>query len=157
MDEHTIKDKPSMEAAIKAITGLDVEKKYLVKIYKWTQVKTTAQNRLLWKWYTEIGKKMGWEKKAVHAYYKEKFLLNIYYRDDPGYARMSDAINVVKATDRRAWQDLRDQVIKLTSSKDADARQMAEFLTSIKLDAHNEGIQITIPPDKEFKWLCDIK
>jgi hypothetical protein len=157
MDEYTITDKPSMEAAIKAIKGLDFAKKYLVKIYKWSQVRTTAQNRLLWKWYTEIGKDRGWTKEAVHEYYKEKFLIKIYYRDDPGYARMADAINDAKKHDRVSWIDLRDQVIKLTSTRGATANQMAEFLTSIKMDAYHEGIKITIPPDTEFKWLCDIK
>jgi hypothetical protein len=92
----------------------------------------------------------------VHEYYKEKFLLNIYYRDDPGFARMSDAIKVVKGQDYNGWLEIRDQVIKLVSTKNANANQMAEYLTSIKMDAYDEGINITIPPDKEMEWMCGL-
>jgi hypothetical protein len=33
---------------------------------------------------------------------------------------------------------------------------MAEYLTSIKMDAYDEGINITIPPDKEMEWMCGL-
>jgi hypothetical protein len=95
MNEYTVSSAQDRANLIGVIRNL-VDEKWTVKIYPWVQKKTTAQNRLLWKWNTEIGEHFGLEPEEMHSFLKEKFLLSILYRDDPSFARMADSIRNVK-------------------------------------------------------------
>ena len=120
------------------------------------KVRSSEQNRLLWKWNTEIGTYFGLTKEEAHEMLKEKFLLNIFVRDDTDYARMATAILQVKNSSRDDYYFLRKKVIELTSTTKCSVTQMAEYLTSIKMFAAQEYVPITIPEDKELQWILDI-
>lgn len=150
----TITTKASKELVIDEIRQLP-EGKWTVKIYPWRQKRTTAQNRLVWKWNKEIGDHFGWEDEVAHEFFKEKFLLRIRYRDDPGFARMADIIANMKQGDDKSF--IRQWIIKEISTTKLNAAQMTEYLSKIKRFAHEHGANITIPPDKEWEWMCGIK
>lgn len=153
--EHTITTPQTRQEVIEAINGLP-DGKWTVKIWPWSQKKTTAQNRLLWKWNTEIGEHFGMESEEMHLYLKEHLLLTILYRDDPGFARMADAIKKVKSTSKDDYHFMRAEVIKLVSTTKLDSKQMTEYLNKVRRFGHENGAEITIPPDKEMEWLCGI-
>lgn len=154
--ERTITTKASKELVIDEIRQLP-KGKWTVEIFPWAQKRTTALNRLMWMWLTEIGKKYGWTKEDAHTYFKERYLLNILYREDPSFARMSDAIKNVKDDSPDDYHLIRKQVIDLVSTADLKVNQMLEYLDNIKMFAHHEGVNITIPPDKEWEFMCGIK
>lgn len=153
--ELTITDPQSKDLVINEIRHLSDEK-WTVKIYPWAQKRTTALNRLMWMWLTEIGEAYGMEPEEMHIYFKEKFLLNILYRDDPGFAKMADAVRNVKNHSRDDYHLIKKKVIDLVSTTGLNVKQMVEYLKKIKRFAHHEGIKITIPPDKEWEWICGI-
>lgn len=153
--ELTISSPQSRQEAVDLIKSL-TEGKWTIKIYPWAQKKTTAQNRLLWKWNTEIGEHFGLESEEMHGYLKEHFLLSILYRDDPGFAKMADSIRRVKDHSRDDYHFIKKQVIDLVSTTKLDAKQMSEYLTKVKRFALENGAEITIPPDEEMEWLCGI-
>lgn len=152
--ELTITTKKTMELVIDTIRQLP-DGKWTVKIFPWVQDRTTAQNRLMWKWLGEIGEHFGWEADEAHEFFKEKFLLRIRYRDDPEFARMADVIAKMKRGDDKTF--VRQWVIKEVSTTKFNAKQMAEYLNKMKRFAHENEANITIPPDRELKWLCGIK
>jgi Mg2+ and Co2+ transporter CorA len=155
MNEYTVSSAQDRANLIDVIRNL-IEGKWTVKIYPWVQKKTTAQNRLLWKWNTEIGEHFGLEPEEMHSFLKEKFLLSILYRDDPGFARMADSIRNVKRYSKDDYDFIRKQVIDLVTTTKLNAKQMSEYLTRVKRFAMENGAEITIPPDKELEWLCGI-
>lgn len=154
--EYQITNQPTKNKVIEQISQLDLSKRWLVKILDWTGQRTAAQNRLLWRWNTEIGKHFGLEKEDCHELLKEKFLCNIFVRDDPGYAKMAAAIRAVKKMDRENYGILKAEVVRLTSTTNCSPVQMAEYLTSIKRWALHNGVIITIPPDDEYEWLTHV-
>lgn len=154
--ERTITTESSKELVIDEIRQLP-EGRWTVKIYPWAQKRTTALNRLMWMWLTEIGDHYGLISEEAHAYFKERYLLNIMYRDDPSFARMSDAIKNVKDNSPDDYHLIRKQVIDLVSTTKLNVDQMLEYLGKIKIFAHHEGINITIPPDKEWEFMCGVK
>lgn len=154
--ERTITTEASKELVINELRQLP-EGKWTVKIYPWAQKRTTALNRLMWMWLTEIGEAYKMDAEEMHAYFKEKYLLNILYRDDPSFARMSDAIKNVKGHSRDDYHLIKKQVTDLVSTTGLSVKQMVEYLNKIKMFAHHEGVNITIPPDKEWEFMCGIK
>jgi hypothetical protein len=111
--------------------------------------KTLEQNRLMWLWYTEIGKETGQEKEELHEAYKEKFLCNIFIRDDPDYAGMAMAIRNVKKHDYAEYAALKKKVVKMTSTKDCSMKQMSEYLGCVHRHATVVlGIRLTEPSMK---------
>jgi hypothetical protein len=155
MSEHEISTQRDRQAVADEILSLP-DGKWTIKIYPWAQSKTTKQNRLLWKWNTEIANHLGWTKEDVHEFLKEKFLLNILYEVDTGFARMADSIRKVKEYSRDDYNFIRSQVIAMVSTTRCKAPWMAHYLTAIKIFCFHEGIPITLPPDKEMKALCEI-
>ncbi len=97
--------------------------------------RSAEQNSLMWLWLTEIGNATGHSKDEMHRFYKEKFLISIFVRDDPDYAEMAAAIKAVKAVGARQHKALRDQVIELTSTTKCSVGQMKEYLNEIKRHA----------------------
>jgi hypothetical protein len=154
--EYQIKNQSNKDLVISEINALP-HGDWTIKIYNGCERKTTAQNRLLWKWYTEIGEHFGMESEEMHLFAKEKFLLSILYRDDPGFAMMADAVKRVKAASKDDYHFIRNQVISLTSTRGLYSKQMTEYLDKVKRFAMENNVEITIPPDKELKWLCGIK
>jgi hypothetical protein len=113
--------------------------------------RSLEQNRLMWLWYTEIGKSTGQEKEELHEAYKEKFLCNIFIRDDPGYAEMALAIRDLRETGAKHYTSLKKKVVQMTSTRppQCSMKQMSEYLGCIHRHATVElGIKLTEPSMK---------
>lgn len=155
MTEHIITNSTQLRQVIDIIKSLDFTKRWLIKIVDWTGQRTAAQNRLLWKWNTEIGKGHNLIPEECHLMLKEKYLCNIFKRDDPGYAKMAQAL--IEIRHKPQYHILKQEVIRLTSTTNCSPVQMTEYLTKIKMHAFEHGIPITIPPDREMEWLTNVK
>lgn len=103
-------------------------------------------NALMWQWLTVIGNELGESKELVHERYKDKFLVQIYERDNPEYAEMIHAL-------RSVWQQgmkteavsLRKKIVALTSTTTATTHQMSEYMSAIEHDAAGLSIMLPFP------------
>lgn len=110
--------------------------------------RSAKQNRLLWLWNTEIGNHLGMGKDEVHDMLKEKFAVPIFTRDSKSYAEMVESVkNVRRAGMTKDADQLKKQIVKLTSTADFSVKQMTEYLHSMELFAGNVGATITFPED----------
>lgn len=110
--------------------------------------RSLLQNSLYWFWMTFIANEWGWMKLEVHEWCKRKFLVPIYERDDEGYTAMIRAIRKVHSEGlRQEAEYLADQVVKMTSTKDASVKQFAEYLTDIC--NYMAGIQLALPKPED--------
>lgn len=113
------------------------------KILTEEESRTSAQNRLLFMWYTDmqntqIEQHKGHTKIDWHKRMKEDFLIPIYIRDDPGYSEMVLALRDLR--DFEGYEAIRNGIMKLTSTRDANVKQFAEYLNDIEMFCHQEGI-----------------
>lgn len=108
--------------------------------------KSARQNRLYWKWMTEIEQATGNDREYMHRYFKNKYLSGIYMRDNGEYAKTVASVNRLKEFGMEYdYRRLRDYVIKSTSITTATMKQMAEYMTLIKHDVITHGIVLTDP------------
>jgi hypothetical protein len=106
--------------------------------------RSAEQNALYWKWLTVIGNELGESKEDLHERYKDKFLVNIYERDNPDYAEMIQSLRNVWRNDMKAEAvNLRKKIVALTSTTTATVKQMTEYMTCIEHDA--AGLAIRLP------------
>jgi hypothetical protein len=110
--------------------------------------RSAAQNRLLWLWNTEVGNYLGMGKDEVHLMYKEKFAVPIFIRDSQSYAEMVEAVKQVRRQGMNQQADqLKKEIVRLTSTSDFNVKQMAEFLTEIERHGRSIGAPLTTPED----------
>lgn len=133
--------------AIRLLPSEDKTHEVLIRPYK--QDRSALQNSLLWFWYGVIGAELGWEKDDTHDFFKKKFLVRIYERDDVDYAGMVDAVRKIWNAGMRADANtLTRQIIKLTSTTTANVDQFTEYLTLIERHAARLGIVLPRPEDR---------
>lgn len=126
-------------------------KKYLIVTVKDKQEDiSSAQRRLYFMWCTQFANKFGMEQPEAHLLMKRKFLINIYRRDDEGFAAMCDAIALLKKNEPEQAQAIGDQVIKLTSITNATKIQMSEFMDHFYRFAQDQGLWLQTPDDLKF-------
>lgn len=136
--------------AIEIIRSLSGEKsthEVVIKPYKVDR--SAAQNSLMWLWYGIICSELGWEKDDCHDFFKEKFLVNIFERDDLEYASMIESVRVVWSAGMKAEANaMKNQIIKLTSTTKANVEQFTEYLNLIERHAASIGIVLPHPEDR---------
>ena len=134
--------------ACQVIQGLPDGKK-VIKILDDKDIRSNAQNSLYWVWVTQLAGEQGLTKDEVHHYLKEKFLVRIYERDDPdGYGAMIESIRKVwRSGDKLTAMSIKDQVVDLTSTTNAEVPQFSEFLDDIDKDSIGKGIYLSRPED----------
>lgn len=129
------------------ILKLEMEPLKEVIIREYNKDRTLDQNSLYWYWLTHIAEKRGETKDALHFYYKEKFLVNIFERDDKEYAAMIQTIrNIWKQGGKQDAELLHKNIVRLTSTTDANLKQFKEYLTDIEHDSISKGLPL---PHKE--------
>ena len=111
---------------------------------------TTAQRRLYFMWCGQFAKHFGSDKDEVHHDIKKRFLINIYRRDDAGYAAMCYAIAKLKKTEPEQHRAIGEQVLKMTSITEANKTQMSEFMNEFFRFAQAQGLYLTCPDDLKF-------
>lgn len=110
--------------------------------------RSKEQNALYWKWLTIIGNELGETKEDIHERYKDKFLVNIYERDNPEYAEMIQALRTVwQQGMKKEAVSLRQKIVALTSTTTATVKQMSEYMENIERDAADLAIMLPHPED----------
>ncbi len=113
--------------------------------------RSTAQNRLMWMWYDQIGKKTGQDKDSLHYEFKKRFLIYIYRRDDQDFAETCNAIAMLKQNECEEYRVIAEQVIRLCSTTKLSVKQMTEYLNYVHDFAVVKlGVYLTVPDD--LKW-----
>jgi hypothetical protein len=110
--------------------------------------RSACQNRLYWLWMTEIGKQTGELKEDVHERYKEKTLVHIYERDNEGFAEMIESVRkVYHLGEKKLAKVMQREILKLTSTRDANVDQFREYLNDIEIDCAHNNLSLTHPDD----------
>ena len=139
------------ETAKRFIDSLPFDPLHELNITEHKKDRTLAQNRLMWLWYTVIAGDSGELKKDVHYNSKKQFLVPIFERDDQEYAAMIQSVrDVHKSGMVKEAKHLSDQIVKLTSTRRADVKQMTEYLNEIEIDSNYKGIPLPQPDDYKF-------
>lgn len=147
MNKATVACLDDMDPVFKGIRAMLEMKGKLEVMYRPFKVdRSIEQNALYWKWLTEIANHTGSTKDEMAEYYKEKFLIGIFTRDDPEYAEMAAAIKAVSEYSQEDYRMIRKQVINLTSTTKCSVKQMTEYLNNIKIHATVDvGVNLTMP------------
>lgn len=111
---------------------------------------TSAQRRLYFKWCTQFAKHQGDDDKSIHTYFKKTFLIDIYRRDDAGFAAMCDAIAALRKTEPEQHRAIGEGVIKLTSITNASKAQMTEYLDKIYHFCVKQNCYLQCPDDLNY-------
>jgi hypothetical protein len=147
----TIKSDYQRDYALSIIKDLPLDPVHDVVIKPHKSDRSAAQNALYWKWMTEIGNHDGDMKEEVAERYKDKFLVQIFERDDKEYGEMIQTLrNVYSSGAKKDALTLRKKVVKLTSTTNCNVEQMKEYLNFIEMDAASRGIELTRPDDYKF-------
>lgn len=132
--------------AMHIIKKLPLDPVYEIVIKEHKRNRSAEQNSLYWKWLTIIGDALGESKEDVHEQMKEKFLINIYERDNPDFAEMIQSLRAVyKQGMKTEAMALRKRIVALTSTTTATVAQMTEYLESIERHAVSLGIRLPAP------------
>ena len=131
------------------ISLLDPSRRYRVTINETTR--SLEQNRLYRKNMKEVADYYGDDAKHVARRYRQKFLVDIYRRDDTGYEAMCCAIeSLLPAGLTREYDNATNGIVDITSTTQASVKQMREYIDLIHRDAISKGISITIPNDDRY-------
>jgi hypothetical protein len=110
--------------------------------------RSANQNSLYWKWLTILSDELGHTKDELHFIYRRKYLTRIFIRDDKGYADMAESLTfILDSGYADCAEDIRDQVIRLTSTTQCNTAQMTEYMTDIERAAADLGIGLPHPED----------
>jgi len=113
--------------------------------------RSKAQNRLYWDWLTEWAKFQGSDKDYEHLFFKYTLLSRIFYRDGVGdYRKTFDTVRALKAEKHPLYNQVRDSVTTLTSTRDASTKQMSEYLNDIHAFCLKQGCYLETPDDLKY-------
>jgi len=136
--------------AIAIIEGLPLTPVSEIIIREHKKNRSIDQNSLLWQWLTIIANELGTSKEEQHEFFKDKFLVNIYQRDNPDYAEMVQTLREVwKHGMRDEALSLRKRIVALTSTTTATVSQMQEYLENIERNAAELAIKLPFPEEFE--------
>jgi len=141
-----VKSEVQRKTAMDYLADLPIDPVHVVDIKEYKELLSGRQRRLYFKWMGEIAEKLGDDKAGMHLFYKEKYLIDIYVRDDEGFAAMYESVrNVYRAGLHTDALQIRSEIVKRTSITDANTKQMSEYLNCIDVDATMKGCVLTIP------------
>ena len=105
--------------------------------------RSAEQNQTYWLWLTVIGAFLGETKDQLHEIYKDRFLVQIFERDDPDYAEMIQSLRSIYRQGMKVEAlALRKRIVALTSTTTATVAQFTELLNDIEKDAIALGIRL---------------
>lgn len=92
-----------------------------IEVSPYKPQRTVLQNRLLWHYYTEIGKQIGCTKNQMHLFYRNEFL-------GPKLVEvMGKCFN------------------ELPSTQDLNTKEMVEYITNIEIHAAENNLTLSAP------------
>lgn len=132
---------------------LKVDKSLVVHISQKQEDRSKAQNRLYWKWLTQWAKHQGTDKEYEHCNFKRTFLSRIYMRDDVGeYRKTFETIIVLRDQNHPLYAQIRDGMVGLMSTTDANVEQFTEYLNDIHAYCLSKGCYLHTPDDLMYAW-----
>lgn len=121
MDYFILRDDNVRHAALSRIRSLPYDQLYEVSIKPYKSNRSIAQNRLYWHWISELSDQTGYEKDALHEYFK-KYKLSV---------ELVEIFGVVQ--------------VKARSTASLDTKQFTEYLQQIENFAVENGFSLTFP------------
>ncbi|MBJ8463063.1 hypothetical protein WDA43_05120 [Acinetobacter nosocomialis] len=113
--------------------------------------RSKAQNRLYWDWLTTWAKHQGTTKDYEHLFFKYTLLSVIFYRDGVGdYRKTFDTVKALKVEKHPLYEQVRDGVAMLTSTRDASTAQFTEYLNDIHAFCNKNGCYLETPDDLKY-------
>ena len=146
---------PSSEVDFKQLEGLSRNGVYKLVITSPRAInsdnptdeeRSDAQNRLYWMWLhdlekTRVNEYAGNDDNWWHKYFKSKFLIRIYRRDNQGFAELMGSIGRLKEMGEEAHaRRIFEFVVEETSTKKASVQQFSEYLGRIEKYSQQRGI-----------------
>ena len=133
--------------------ALEENKPLVVRIDQKQEDRSTAQNRLYWRWITQWAKHQGNDKDSEHLYFKKHFLSRIYDRDEVNqYKKTFAAVKVLKDQKHPMYQQVADGLNDLISTTDASVDQFTEYLNDIHAFCLKHGCYLNTPDDLMYAW-----
>lgn len=113
------------------------------------------QRKLQWLWMGELEKQSGTNTEALHRYFKEKYAVPIFRRDDSDYNEMIQAaIELQKTGDKKNYLKIKNFIVDNTSTTDFNTKQMSDYLNMVYLEATTEwGYQLSDPALHGLEWM----
>jgi len=113
--------------------------------------RTVDQNRLYRLWGGIISEELGWSREDLYSDLRRRFLVQIYERDDQGFAEMVNSIRKVYSMgmQKRATK-MHDYIVERTSTASATVKQFMEYLKEIERDMAGKGIILPHPEDRYY-------
>ena len=146
-----IRTEKDINRLIEIIKAVPLEPVHKVDIKEYKRNRSLEQNALYWEWLTTIGSVFGNSKAVEHERFKEMFLVPIFTRDNEDYAEMIQAIvNIRKNHMCNEATALMKEIIRLTSTTDANVKQMSEYMTDIDRWAAEMGIRLPVPIPEDY-------
>lgn len=113
--------------------------------------RTVDQNRLYRLWGGIIADELGWAREDLYSDLRRRFLVQIYERDDQGFAEM---VNSIRKVYSMGMQDqatkMHDYIVERTSTASATVKQFMEYLKEIERDMAGKGIVLPHPEDRYY-------
>jgi predicted mannosyl-3-phosphoglycerate phosphatase (HAD superfamily) len=139
---------PADKATSDFMDSIPANEEVYVELKKLTKedIRSAAQNRLLWTWYTDMSKTTvnewaGRDKEDWHFEMKKRFLVPIFERDNESYALMLVALRKVYMQGMKAEAGaLYKHIVAETSTTGATTVQFTEYLNEISRFCGHSGI-----------------
>lgn len=154
--EYTITSPSDRIEILKVIEELPEDERWTVKVSKFSGAKTAAQNRLMWKWNTEIGAHYGYTPEEMHEYFKGRYLINIKLQMCGSFGVLVEAVNLFEKGTEKYEKAAKALAAEITT-RNLKSEPMSAYLSRLKTFALHEGVPITIPRQEEEEWLLGIR
>ena len=116
-----------------------------LKQVKDSELRTLSQNRLMWKWYAEIGKFMGHTQTEIHAMMKLKFGVPILIRDSEKFATTWETLGAMSYGMKL---DLIEHIDVTSTFKKSQAN---EYMDAVQQFGSEAGVVLTDPSLRGFE------
>jgi hypothetical protein len=137
--------------AVNAILELEYDPLHEVIIQEYKKDRSLSQNALYWVWCTHISKITGETKDEVHERLKGAHLVKIYERDNPDYAKIIQTVREIwKSGNKKDAEFLHKEIVRLTSTTDANVAQFTEYLNDIENAERDNNIILPHPEDHYY-------
>ena len=117
---------------IEYIQSMTITQPMIVEIKQYKKTRSTAQNRLLWKWYSVIAEDTGTQTEDLHEIFKAKIL------------------GVEEKTLQMPGKEEKMTITMPKSTKNLTVGQFADFLLGIQQTASDAGMELPLPQDYDF-------
>lgn len=155
MSQFIIISESVLKACISEIT-LDPDNPQVVTIKPHKESRSSAQRRLMWMWYTEIGKQQGETKETIRNRLMYRYGVGIFYLFDIHTNGVSsvetiDSIKKLKILGlNHEYQQMMKSFVAVVSSNSFDVKQNKMYLDFIQQYAIENGLGLTFPDDLKY-------